>query len=52
MAKTDDKYVYTIIFNTGKGFPNEILQSIESDKPVLYDGFVNIVIRNTLQRIR
>ena len=48
----ENDFLYIVISDTGNGFPEQILELIETDQPIVYDGCEHIGIRNTLQRIR
>ncbi len=48
----DNKYLYIIISDTGNGFPQDILDKIKNDEPIIYDGCEHIGIKNTIQRIK
>ena len=52
MELAGEEFLYIVISDTGNGFPQQILELIETDRPIIYDGCEHIGIRNTLQRIR
>ena len=52
MELEGEEFLYITISDTGNGFPQEILELIEADKPIVYDGCEHIGIRNTLKRIQ
>lgn len=52
MNVEEENFLYIVISDTGNGFPEQILTSIEKDEPIIYDGCEHIGIRNTLKRIR
>ena len=52
MMIEDGEFVYIAVSDTGNGFPQEILDLIERDEPIVYDGCEHIGIRNTLKRIQ
>lgn len=52
MKVEEENFLYIVISDTGNGFPEQILASIEKDEPIIYDGCEHIGIRNTLKRIR
>lgn len=47
-----EKFLYIVISDTGNGFPQQILELIEADQPIIYDGCEHIGIRNTIKRIQ
>lgn len=52
MEIESEKYLYISVSDTGKGFSDEVLELIEKQKPIEYDGCEHIGIYNTLQRIQ
>lgn len=52
MVIENEDYVYIVVSDTGNGFPQEILELIEKDEPIVYDGCEHLGIRNTFKRIR
>ena len=52
MVIENEDYVYIVVSDTGDGFPQEILELIEKDEPIVYDGCEHLGIRNTFKRIR
>ena len=52
MELAGEEFLYITISDTGNGFPQQILELIEEDKPIVYDGCEHIGIRNTLKRIQ
>lgn len=47
----DGEYLYICISDTGKGFPPDILEAIESDQIIYYDGRKHIGIQNSVRRL-
>lgn len=48
----DEENLYIVISDTGCGFPNDILEKIERDESIVYDGCEHVGIRNTIKRIK
>lgn len=52
MTLDGQDYLYIVLSDTGNGFPQEILDRIEQDQPIVYGGCEHLGIRTTLKRIR
>ena len=48
----DGEYLYICVSDTGKGFPPDILEAIEQDKPIYYNDRKHIGIQNSLKRLK
>lgn len=48
----DGEYLYICVSDTGKGFPPDILEAIEEDKPIYYNDRKHIGIQNSLKRLK
>ena len=48
----DGEYLYICVSDTGKGFPPDILEAIEQDKPIYYNDRKHIGIKNSLKRLK
>ena len=48
----DVEYLYICVSDTGKGFPPDILEAIEQDKPIYYNDRKHIGIQNSLKRLK
>lgn len=48
----DNKYLYIVISDTGNGFPQDVLDKIKNEEPIIYNGCEHIGIRNTIKRIK
>lgn len=44
--------LYITLSDTGNGFPEEVLKSLEEDAPIIYNGREHIGIRNTIRRLK
>lgn len=48
----EGQYLYLCISDTGSGFPEEILETARSEKPIYYGGRKHIGISNSVKRLR
>lgn len=48
----DGTYLYLCVSDTGKGFPEEILEAVREEKPIVYGGREHIGISNSVKRLR
>lgn len=44
--------LYLSISDTGKGFPEDVLEAIKQDKPILYGGREHVGIKNAMRRLK
>lgn len=47
----DEQYLYICVSDTGSGFSKEILEAIEQNAPIVYDGRKHIGLQNIRQRL-
>lgn len=47
----DGKYLYICVSDTGKGFSTEILDAIEKDRPIIYNGRKHVGLQNIRRRL-
>lgn len=47
----DGKYLYICVSDSGKGFSREILDAIENDKPIVYNGRKHVGLQNIRRRL-
>lgn len=47
-----EETLYITVSDTGKGFRSEILEAIETDDPIVYQGRKHIGIQNSMKRLR
>lgn len=47
----DEKYLYICVSDTGTGFSKEILEAIEQNTPIIYNGRKHIGLQNICQRL-
>lgn len=48
----EEDYLYICLSDTGKGFPEEVLEAISRKQPILYGGREHIGIQNTIKRMK
>ena len=44
--------LYLCVSDTGKGFPKDMLEAIEQDKPIIYGGREHVGIKNAMRRLK
>ncbi len=47
----DGRYLYICVSDTGKGFSGEILEAIEKDLPIIYNGRKHVGLQNIRRRL-
>lgn len=47
----DGRYLYICVSDTGKGFSREILEAIEKDLPIIYNGRKHVGLQNIRRRL-
>lgn len=47
----DGKYLYLCVSDTGKGFSPEIMEAIEKDLPIVYNGRKHVGLQNIKRRL-
>lgn len=52
MKIRDEDFLYLVFSDTGGGFPQQILEQLERDEPIVYDGCEHIGLHNTVKRLR
>lgn len=48
----DGKYLYLCVSDTGNGFSKEILEAIEKDLPIIYNGRKHVGLQNIRRRLQ
>ena len=48
----DGKYLYLCVSDTGKGFSPEIMEAIEKDLPIVYNGRKHVGLQNIKRRLK
>ncbi|MDL2232567.1 histidine kinase [Ruminococcaceae bacterium OttesenSCG-928-L11] len=48
----DGQYLYISISDTGKGFTKEVLQALEEDTAIVYDGRTHVGLQNARRRLQ
>lgn len=48
----DGRYLYICVSDTGKGFSREILEAIEKDLPIIYNGRKHVGLQNVRRRLQ
>ena len=46
------KYLYICVSDTGKGFSREIIEAIEKDLPIIYNGRKHVGLQNIRRRLQ
>lgn len=47
----DERYLYLCVSDTGKGFSKEIMEAIEKDLPIVYNGRKHVGLQNIKRRL-
>lgn len=48
----DGRYLYICVSDTGKGFSREIIEAIEKDLPIIYNGRKHVGLQNIRRRLQ
>lgn len=48
----DGRYLYICVSDTGKGFSKEIIEAIEKDLPIIYNGRKHVGLQNVRRRLQ